>query len=199
MASIAGGASVAAVTRPPPALQKLLVATALASGLLAACDGCRGKRPEQRAAARQPVLQCEAAADCADDNPCSTADCVLGKCVATPAAKGTSCDNGDVCDGVARCDGGGRCVPGTPPLLDDRNACTTDSCDPAHGVRHEPVHIDDGDVCTTDACDPRTGAITHVSVDIDDGNDCTLDTCDPATGPRHQQPSSFHTCSPGCG
>lgn len=177
-----------------------LLAGAAFGLLVAGCEGCRRKSPERRTSqVRTLRTACESDADCADDNPCNTEHCVSGECVFEPVLEGTSCDDGNVCNGVARCDGAGRCAAGRPPELDDRNACTTDSCDPVQGVRHDPVHIDDADACTVDACDPRTGRITHVSVEIDDGNDCTLDTCDPSTGPQHQQPSSFSTCNPSCG
>ena len=97
-------------------------------------------------------------------------------CRNTPAPSGTSCDDGQICNGVATCDGFGACQPGsnaeagtscadgdacngdeacngfgsclggTPPDVNDRNACTTDACDPATGVSHVPV--DDGTTCS---------------------------------------------------
>jgi hypothetical protein len=38
------------------------------------------------------------------------------------------------------------CTPGTPPVLDDGNACTADACDPSEGVTHSPV--ENGTACT---------------------------------------------------
>lgn len=113
--------------------------------------------------------------------------------------EGTSCDNQTVCDGVATCDGKGRCAPGPAPTIDDGNACTTDACDPVHGVTHQELPVDDFDACTVDACDPHTGHITHDSIDIDDGDDCTFDSCDPERGVQHQRPSSTYTCDKSCG
>ena len=44
------------------------------------------------------------------------------------------------------------------------------------------VIVDDGNACTVDSCDPATGAVSNVAVVVDDGVACTVDTCDPATG-----------------
>ena len=142
--------------------------------------------------------QCASDADCATGKPCVRAQCVDGRCQSAFAPSGTSCDNNDLCDGVARCDDSGVCRPGAPPAVDDGNACTVDSCDPAKGVVHTPVDTDDHDACTTDGCDPATG-ITHVAVDIDDGDDCTFDSCDPEAGVTHKKPEPTYTCDAGCG
>jgi len=100
----------------------------------------------------------------------------------------------------------------TPVNTDDGNVCTTDGCDPATGVFHNPVpdgtpgqpdgnactsdicfagitvhqniNTDDGNACTTDGCNPATG-VFHNPVNTDDGNACTTDGCDPATGVFH--------------
>ena len=95
----------------------------------------------------------------------------------------TSCGNNDACDGVEACLQG-VCAVGVPPVVDDGNACTTDSCDPASGPVHVAVSVDDGNACTTDSCDPASGPV-HIAVSVDDGNACTTDSCDPASGPVH--------------
>ena len=69
----------------------------------------------------------------------------------------------------------------TPVSTDDNNACTTDACDPATGVRHIEVTCNDGSACTTDTCDPATGCV-FTTISCDDGNACTADSCNPATG-----------------
>jgi hypothetical protein len=170
---------------------------------LGGCDGCGcDRKSEPRPSARRvPTEQCTTAADCADDNPCTHDEaCEDGRCVASFVPAGTSCDDDDdVCNGVSTCDGQGRCAPGTPPIIDDGNPCTTDSCDPKKGAIHEPVPIDDGDECTRDACDPISGRITHDPVPIDDGDDCTFDSCDPREGVKHQKPAAFYTCEASCG
>ena len=107
---------------------------------------------------------CETAADCDDQDACTTDTC-----------------------GAAGCEH-------VPISVDDGNACTTDACDSTTGaVTHTPVAIDDSITCTTDACDSATGAITHtpnsaLCSDVDHFT-CTVPTCaptatgaDPATG-----------------
>jgi hypothetical protein len=73
-----------------------------------------------------------------------------------------------------------------------------DSCDPRRGVVHEALPVDDSDACTADSCDPATGQIAHTTLSVDDGNDCTRDSCDPRAGPRHEEPNGKYTCNAGC-
>ena len=94
-----------------------------------------------------------------DGNPCTADSCDASTGVShDPEPSGTDCDDGDVCDGVATCDGAGVCAPGTPPALDDGNACTQDLCDPTTGPAHPPepagTDCDDGDPCNgLETCD----------------------------------------------
>lgn len=173
-----------------------------------ACDSSGDRRPKRKAATQAARTEderkntkdeCSENADCTDEDPCTVETCRQGKCIASNARAGTSCDDGNVCDGVATCDGNGRCVQGSPSQTDDGNACTLDACDSVRGVTHEPVAIDDADPCTNDSCDPRTGTISHDSVNVDDGDDCTVDSCDPGSGVKHEPRSSFYTCRASCG
>ncbi len=176
-------------------------AGALALVLLTGChhdtDDSKAKQAHQQLAT-STGRQCASDADCVTGKPCVRARCVDGHCRAQLATAGTDCDNGDVCDGVARCDQRGVCSPGAPPAVDDKNACTVDSCDPVRGVLHTPVDVDDHDVCTTDSCNPANG-VTHTPVDTDDGDDCTFDSCDPEAGVTHKKPESVYTCNSSCG
>jgi hypothetical protein len=174
----------------------VLLYTALAAAVLSGCDSCSRDR---RTSKPEPKVECTSDRDCADDNACTHEECRAGTCATTFANDGTNCDNANVCDGVSKCDGQGKCRTGPAPVVDDGNACTIDSCDPARGAAHEAVAIDDFDECTRDACDPRTGHIVHDSVTLDDGDDCTFDSCDPKEGVKHRQPNAFHTCDKGCG
>ncbi len=143
-----------------------------------------------------------------DGNPCTADACDPATGVTHVAvADGTPCADGDLCNGGETCQTG-ACAPGTPPPVDDGNACTADACDPATGVTHvavadgtpcadadacngaetcqgavcaagAPVAVDDGDPCTADACDPATGAVTHSFAAA--GTACPdLDLCDGA-------------------
>jgi hypothetical protein len=110
-------------------------------------------------------------ADNMNVTPLATAQCATDR----------DCSDHDACNGVEQCNAHGVCVPGTPLSCDDRNACTTDSCDPATGCVNAPVVCADQNACTVDTCDPATGCV-YLPVSCDDQNACTTDTCVPATG-----------------
>jgi RHS repeat-associated protein len=81
----------------------------------------------------------------------------------TPCAQmpeGASCSDGNPCNGEESCRSS-ACQPGTPPSVDDGNACTADSCDPIAGVTHAPNTEMEGracggacNVCSAGACAP---------------------------------------------
>ena len=62
-----------------------------------------------------------------------------------------ACDNNDPCDGVESCNAN-VCQPGVPPVIDDGNPCTADSCD-SMGVHHAPVTTDTVSCSNGLACD----------------------------------------------
>jgi N-acetylneuraminic acid mutarotase len=82
-------------------------------------------------------------AKCDDGNPCTddVCDTVTRNCRFDPLAPESSCEtDGNACNGVDRCDGNGACKKGVAPVLDDKNDCTTDACDPLTGlVSHKPI------------------------------------------------------------
>ena len=102
----------------------------------------------------------------------------------------------EVCDGVDNnCDG--RVDEGGAALCDDRNACTTDTCNAAAGCGHVPIpgctpcatgaECNDRDGCTTDGC--IGGRCIHTPVarcvvcttaaECVDGDPCTTELCGP--------------------
>ncbi|HEX7836476.1 MAG TPA: hypothetical protein VF469_03385, partial [Kofleriaceae bacterium] len=86
---------------------------------------------------------------CDDGNLCNGAERCDGAGQCQPGANasaGTSCADGNVCNGDETCNGFGSCVAGTPLDVNDRNACTTDTCDPVAGVSHTAVQ--DGTSCS---------------------------------------------------
>ena len=144
----------------------------------------------------------ELCTDVDDGNPCTTDTCdpSTGVVTHTPVAAGTACHDADACNGDETCDGVGACQPGTPPVIDDGNDCTTDACDPTSGVSHTPVAAGtacpDADVCNGDEtcsaagmCEPGTPLV------IDDGNPCTADACDPVAGVSHVPVPTGTTCA----
>jgi hypothetical protein len=125
---------------------------------------------------------CESGAPpaCDDDDPCTVDSCEPTKtCVHTPV----NCDDGNVCNGLEVCEAlSGLCQPGTTIDCDDRNACTTDACDPVLGCQSMPLGCDDGDLCTKDSCD-SVGGCAHVPVVCIDADLCNgSETCNPQTG-----------------
>ena len=122
-----------------------------------------------------------------DGNPCTTDACDPTSGVShTPVAAGTDCSDVNACNGAEICNAGGACQAGTPPNLDDGDACTADSCGPQTGVVHAPLTgtaCDDGNACTqTDTCQAGTctGSNPVTCTASDQCHDAG--TCNPATG-----------------
>ena len=119
---------------------------------------------------------------CVDNNPCTTDTCnPTTGCVHTPNNR--PCSDGNACTGIDSC-GGGVCNSGPPVVCDDRNVCTTDTCNPATGCvfTNNTNACDDGNACTIgDTCGEGT-CHAGTAADCNDHNLCTTDTCNPATG-----------------
>ena len=122
-----------------------------------------------------------------DGNTCTADVCEDNVPVSKPLPAGTNCDNGNLCDGIATCSASATCVPGTPPVVDDGNPCTLDTCVPATGVQHAPAPdgtaCNDGNACTrVDGC--RAGSCAGSSpVACAPENRChPAGTCDRGTG-----------------
>jgi hypothetical protein len=90
----------------------------------------------------QPIPDCcNVDGDCKNKDPCQEGTCTAGKCEYKPK----------VCD--------------------DKDVCTTDSCDPATGqCKFVPKKCNDGNKCTVDTCDKTTGQCKFAAVKCDDGN-----------------------------
>ena len=127
---------------------------------------------------RQGSGGCTGAADCNDNNPCTTDTCSAGACQNTPVTNGTACP-------------------------DDGNVCTNDAC--TAGICQHPNNsvscTDDGNPCTTDVC--NNGACNHQNNTAscpDDGNACTSDVCASGvcTHPSNNTCSNNTPCSAYC-
>jgi hypothetical protein len=122
--------------------------------------------------------------DCTDDgNPCTTDSCNNGACVHGNAAPNTPCTDNNVCTQGDACQNG-VCQPGSMINCDDRNDCTTDSCDRMMGCQNpskpDNTMCDDGNMCTSgDKC--TGGRCGGMGVNCDDMNPCTTDTCNVTT------------------
>ncbi|MSP91221.1 MAG: hypothetical protein EXR79_05400 [Myxococcales bacterium] len=124
------------------------------------------------------LLTCDDKLDCTADscNPKS------GACVAVPV-EGHACSDGDPCTLGDVCKGS-TCA-GVADPCDDKNVCTTDSCDKAKGCVLAPdstAVCDDGNGCTTaDACKGgkcQGGAPKNCG----SGGVCTTGVCNPVGG-----------------
>ncbi len=125
--------------------------------------------------------------ECVDSNPCTDDGCnPKGGCY-YKADDTNSCSDGDACNGLEKC-ASGLCVAGKPPMCDDDNPCTDDSCDPAQGcvfVVPEQKDCSDGNACNgLEMCafGVCQGGVAPVCDDLDK---CTTDSCEPAGGCEH--------------
>ncbi len=122
---------------------------------------------------------------CDDGNLCTTDSCDLANdCQHLPTNDGAACPDADKCNGDEACKAG-ICQAGKALDCDDKNPCTTDSCDPATGCAHAADlqgTCDDANVCNgTESCvDGQCKAGS--ALDCDDNAPCTTDSCDPAAG-----------------
>jgi hypothetical protein len=75
---------------------------------------------------------------CVDAHACTNDVCdePLRACAYVPDA--SRCDDADACNGLERCDVARGCEPGAPPVCDDDDDCTTDTCEAALGCVSEP-------------------------------------------------------------
>lgn len=125
--------------------------------------------------------------NCTDGNPCTGDECDSIKgCqflnnTAQCDADGSACTDPDLC-------ADGKCLVGKLLDCDDKNACTTDSCDAIDGCKHanNALACDaDGSVCTDkDTCAAGKCA-AGAKLDCDDKLLCTDDSCDPKNGCKH--------------
>ncbi len=124
--------------------------------------------------------------NCDDGNPCTIDACdpETGKCNNYPE-DGTICDDGDGCTEYDICDSG-KCRGGELRTCDDKEACTSDSCDKKTGKcvfksLKGDIACDDGSACTkSDTC--QDGECLGKKLDCDDKNPCTEDFCDANDG-----------------
>jgi len=95
-------------------------------------------------------------AACDDQNPCTRDSCSASTGCANEGGplESEPCEDGDACTDGTVCSAG-TCTGGVAVPKDDGNECTTDSCDPATGVSHEPRTGETCVACTFDGHDLR--------------------------------------------
>ena len=118
---------------------------------------------------------------CNDGETCSYDNCLAGECQHPP--KPGTCDDGSACTAGDLCNNG-TCV-GQSVICDDKNPCTTDSCDKSKGCLVTPNDTEacsDNNLCTgPDMCSGGI-CLAGPATPCDDSNPCTTDTCDAIKG-----------------
>ena len=130
----------------------------------AGSDTCTGSGCESA-----PGSRCSADADCAAGQRCLA---VTGLCVA--CLGDPECRDGSYCNGAESCVPATGCQAGTPPQVDDGDACTLDACDEA---AEQVTHVwldadgdgacDDSDACPGDPGKTAAGACGCGVADLD--------------------------------
>ena len=103
---------------------------------------------------------------------------------------GSACTTGDTCAEGLR-------VGGVALDCDDKNVCTSDSCNKDKGCVHMVLSApcSDGNACTAkDQC-ASDQCVSGAALNCDDGSVCTLDTCDTSQGCVHL--ATALTCTDG--
>jgi Dictyostelium (slime mold) repeat len=123
-----------------------------------------------------------------------------GAADAGPRCTTASCNDGNPCNGVEVCNANGTCTAGTPPVLDDGNACTIDACNPATGVTHTPAPAGtacvDSNACNgAETCNGAGACVAGAPLVVDDGNPCTADSCDPVRGVQNTPMPAGTACA----
>ena len=80
----------------------------------------------------------------------------------------------------------GACEYPAKTCTDDGDKCTVEACSLVSGkCETTPLDCNDKDACTTDSCDKTKGCV-HGTVNCDDGNACTTDSCNAYDGCKHE-------------
>jgi hypothetical protein len=125
----------ASVECPADAFEPVTTECRAAAGVCDAPDYCDGTSAACTADAKL-TSECRASAGICD--AAEMCDGVLDNCPRDLPAHGAPCPDGDLCNGDEFCVGW-ICVDGTPPVCDDDDICTTDSCDAFQGCVHDLI------------------------------------------------------------
>ncbi|MFH0901237.1 MAG: kelch repeat-containing protein [Pseudomonadota bacterium] len=117
--------------------------------------------------------------NCDDANPCTNEICTEKGCLGVTILDGTPCSDGNACNGLETCSQG-TCRGGRTLVCNDRDDCTSDSCDPLLGCVYSPI-INGGRCSTKTVCGGtcQNGMCTGGDpISCDDANPCTADQCE---------------------
>jgi hypothetical protein len=126
------------------------------------------------------ALDCQggAAIDCGDGVGCTTDSCNESIDSCDNTADDALCDDGVFCNGAETCHATVDCQGGTPPICDDVEICTDDSCDPVGDACQNVFDPTNDPSCTVPVCGD---GFLQGAEECDDGNtapgDCCSATC----------------------
>ena len=128
------------------------------------------------------VVVCDAKAN----GPCGSNVCdkTTGKCAMAPKNDGKQCDaDATLCTPNDVC-AAGLCVAGALLDCDDKNPCSTDSCDAITGCKYaaNTAPCSDGDACTLGDTCANNACTAGSPAACNDNNVCTTDSCDKVSG-----------------
>jgi len=153
---------------------------------------CVDGKPKCEGAAAKPEAcngiddNCDGETDeklCEDGDPCTKDSCNSDGSCKHIQLGGLPCDDGSICTTVDKCVAG-KCMGGKELDCDDKDPCTSDSCNAIDGCQHKTasdlVCPDDGEACTQDLC--KDGKCVHPQASdgtkcAEDGKPCTADIC----------------------
>ena len=141
----------------------------------------------ERAKSQKLATAC-GSAGCAGSRSCGESG--LSACSAATAAAETCNGIDDDCDGETDEIGGPAGSPAA--LCDDKNACTSDICDPSKGCVYTPKDsgaCSDGDACTKDDACAAGKCKGGAALNCDDANACSSDGCDAIQGCQYSWPA----------
>ncbi len=128
---------------------------------------------------------------CNDNEPC-TADACDAKSGCQYTNNNDACEfDGDLCTPFDKCKNGG-CTLGAKKNCDDKNTCTSDSCNAktgkcSHAALDKKSCDADGSLCTKDDICVGKSCTVGGKLNCDDGNQCTNDTCEKLKGCIHDK------------
>ncbi|HUU03386.1 MAG TPA: hypothetical protein VM425_18270 [Myxococcota bacterium] len=124
---------------------------------------------------------CTDAADCEDNNPCTSDDCLAGECSNAPLGDGTDCNDGYFCSVEDHCQDG-KCISASRDCSAFADSCHQGICVEAEDrctaipladdtPCEDGLHCTVGDRCLSEQCTPLGPRA------CDDSDFCTVDSC----------------------
>jgi len=119
---------------------------------------------------------------CDDNNPCTDDGCDLAK-GCTTTTNTAACNDANACTTKDACKAG-KCAGGPTRVCDDKDPCTTDSCDTKKGCQHvaNKGPCEDANKCTIKETCKAGKCVSGGKQDCNDKLVCTKDSCDPKKG-----------------